>query len=548
MIRLAILWHMHQPFYQDLDTGAHALPWARLHALKDYRGMVDVLEPFPDVRVTFNLVPSLLSQVQAYAAGAGSDRLLEVGLTPADMLTATDRAFMVANGFHAQPDRMIAPYPRYAELHASRDEAAGWSVDDLRDLQVWHKLAWMDPDQLTSDPRLVRLVAKGRGYSEEDKAGLRAVELEWLQSTVGAYRRARERGQVELSTSPFYHPILPLLCDTDAHLAAHPGAARPQRPFRHPIDAREQLARAVRYHRELFGEAPRGVWPSEGSVSNLVVPLVAAEGLGWMATDEDVLARSLGEPLPRDWDGLPLRADLLYRPYEVQAGGAHVRMLFRDHALSDRIGFTYQSWEPHHAADDFLWRVREGARRFTDLDPGPAPVVVVILDGENAWEHYTGGGRPFLRELYARLQAADDVRTVTMAEAAADGAASLPTVFPGSWIHADFHIWAGHQDDQRAWSQLSAARAALDERSPFVPAAARARAYEELLIAEGSDWFWWYGDDHSSPQDREFDELFRRHVRQAYTALGLEPPAELYESNITTGAIGLAGGVMERAE
>jgi alpha-amylase/alpha-mannosidase (GH57 family) len=547
MTRLAILWHMHQPFYQDLSTGDHALPWARLHALKDYRGMVDALEPFPQLRATFNLVPSLLSQVQAYASGTGTDRLLQVGLIPADMLTAGDRAFLVANGFHAPHHRMIAPYPRYAELHAMQEQAAGWSVSDLRDLQVWHKLAWMDPDLLQRDARLVGLVGKDRGYSEEDKAGLRAVELEWLQSTVGAYRRALARGQVELSTSPFYHPILPLLCDTDAHLAAHPEATRPERPFRRPADAREQLARAVRYHLDVFGVAPQGVWPSEGAVSNLVVPIVAAEGLHWMATDEDVLARSLGDELPRDQDGLPLRPEVLYRPYEVQAGGARVRVLFRDHSLSDRIGFSYQSWEPHHAADDFVWRVRESARRFAEREPGLDPTIVVILDGENAWEHYQGGGRPFLRELYGRLQAADDIRTVTMAEAAADGARPLPSLFPGSWIHADFFIWAGHRDDQRAWSQLSAARDAFDDRAPFVPAAGRERALEELLIAEGSDWFWWYGDDHSSPQDREFDEQFRRHIRNAYEALGLVPPAELHESNITTAA-GMVGGVMERAD
>ncbi len=548
MIRLAILWHMHQPFYQDLETGEHALPWARLHALKDYRGMVDLLEPFPDVRATFNLVPSLVRQVEDYASGAGTDRLLRVGLTPADMLTAADRAFLVANGFHASVERLIAPHPRYAELHDTREQSASWAVDDLRDLQVWHKLVWMDPDRLREDPRLASLVRKGRGFSEDDKAALHAVEMEWLQSTVGAYRRAGERRQVELSTSPFYHPILPLLCDTDAHLAAYPAAARPARPFRHPIDAREQLARAVRFHQERFGLPPQGVWPSEGAVSNLVVPIVAAEGLGWMATDEDVLARSLGEDLPRDGDGLPLRAEALYRPYEVQAGGARVRVLFRDHALSDRIGFTYQSWQASHAVDDFLWRVRESARRFSERDPGSDPVIAVILDGENAWEHYEGGGRPFLRELYGRLQAATDIRTVTMAEAAADGARPLTSLFPGSWIHADFYIWAGHRDDQRAWSQLSAARAAFDERAPFVPVAPRDRAYEELLIAEGSDWFWWYGDDHSSPQDREFDEQFRHHIRKAYEALGLVAPVELLETNISTGAAPLAGGVMEPAE
>ena len=419
----------------------------------------------------------------------------------------------------------------------------------MRDLQVWHKLAWMDPDWLTRDQRLIGLVQKDRDFTEEDKAVLRAVELELLQTTVGAYRQARERGQVELSTSPFYHPILPLLCDTDAHLTAHPDAMPPRHPFRWPDRcARAGRSRGSLSYGAVWRSRPLACGRPKAPFPNLMVPIVAAEGLGWMATDEDVLARSLGEPLPRDGDGLPLRPDLLYRPYHVQAGGARVNLLFRDHALSDRIGFHYQSWEPHHAADDFLWRVRESGRRFAERTDGEDAIIAVILDGENAWEHYAGGGRPFLRELYGRLQSATDIQTVTMAEAAAAEARPLASLFPGSWIHADFYIWAGHRDDQRAWSQLADLRTAFNERAPFVTAAARDHAYEELLIAEGSDWFWWYGDDHSSNQDAEFDELFRRHVRNAYTALGLTPPAELYETNISTLPAPDAAGAMTQVD
>jgi alpha-amylase/alpha-mannosidase (GH57 family) len=294
------------------------------------------------------------------------------------------------------------------------------------------------------------------------------------------------------------------------------------------------------------------MWPSEGSVSNAVAALAAETGLHWMASDEDVLSRSLGRPLPRDGHGIPQRADLLYRPYRCEAAPS-VAFGFRDHALSDRIGFVYQSWDPAAAAQDFIERVREGGRRFAAATGGDEATVFVILDGENAWEHYIGGGRPFLRELYGRLQSADDIRTVTMSEACqagpaggeADTTGSLASVFPGSWIHADFYIWIGHADDRRAWSQLVAARRAFDQHSGGVAAADRARALEALLIAEGSDWFWWYGDDHSSAHDPEFDELFRRHVRNVYDALGQTPPAELFQSNITT-PIQSAAGAMHR--
>ena len=534
MVNLAILWHMHQPYYEDLATGEHILPWVRLHAIKDYWGMVALLDEFPGVRVTFNLVPSLVVQVQAFAEGRARDPHLETGLKPAGSLTPAEAAWMVANGFHAPYGRMIGPYPRYAALHAQREARQPFSVDDLRDLQVWHKLAWMDPDLLVTEARLMALVERGGGFSEGDKARLREVELDVLGRVVPAYRAAAARGQVELAASPFYHPILPLLCDSDVHLRAHPGAARPRVRFMRPGDAREQVTRALAFHETVFGHRPTGMWPSEGSVSDEALAVLAEAGVQWAATDEDILSRSLGVPLPRDAHGHAERADLLYRPYRVGSHGPV--LLFRDHALSDRVGFQYQSWEGDRAARDFIERVREAGRRFTaHAGGGEEATVAVILDGENAWEHYPGGGRPFLRALYGGLQAAQDIRTVTMSQAAAGQAGSLPSVFPGSWINADFYIWMGHRDDHRAWDQVSAARALYDERHARVGPADAARALEELLIAEGSDWFWWYGDDHSSDHDREFDDVFRRHLRNAYRALGASAPVVLFVSNISTG-------------
>src|SRR5262245_33441060 len=534
MVKLALLWHMHQPYYEDLATGEHILPWVRLHAIKDYWGMVHVLDEFPGVRVTFNLVPSLLVQVQAFAEERARDIHLEIGLKPAADLTRDEATWLIANAFHAPYGRMIAPYPRYKDLHAAKHAGEAFDVDALRALQVWHKLTWMAPDLLISDERLLALVRKESGYSESDKAVLRAVELEILRDVIPAYRRAQDRGDVELSTSPFYHPILPLLCDSDLHLRAHPNASRVQPPFRRSDDARMQVERAIEYHRAMFGTAPRGMWPSEGSVSDEVVRLASAAGLEWIATDEDILARSLETSLPRDGMGHAERPDAQYRAYRLGEAPNDVACLFRDHKLSDRIGFVYQSWDPDDAAADFVERVREAGQRFANSTGETDAIVAVILDGENAWEHYSGGGRPFLRSLYTRLQQASDIETVTMAEAAAAASGQLATVFPGSWIHADFWIWIGHRDDQRAWKQLAAARDEFDRRREAVEPDDRERALNELLIAEGSDWCWWYGDDHSSDHDRDFDELFRRHLRNAYEALGTNAPEELFETNIST--------------
>jgi alpha-amylase/alpha-mannosidase (GH57 family) len=543
MTRVAILWHMHQPFYQDLATGEHILPWVRLHGLKDYYGMVALLREFPGVKVTFNLVPSLLVQLEAFAEEQAHDRHLELGLKRADTLSEDERAFCVENFFHAHRPTMIDPYPRYADLLAKRAAASDggnrpamqFSTADIRDLQVWHKLVWLDPIYLEGDPRVRALIAKGRDFSEGDKATLRSVELELLQAIVPEYREAADRGQVELSTSPFYHPILPLLCDTDVYLRTHPSSRRPRRRFSHPEDAAEQLARAVDLHTRLFGQRPAGVWPSEGSVSDEVVPLVAAAGFKWMATDEEILSRSIGRAFSRDAAGHLEQPETLYKPYLVgPAGESNVACLFRDHTLSDLIGFHYAAWGAEAAADDFTRRLVEAGRRYTGRTGGREATIAVILDGENAWEHYAGQGRPFLRALYSRLASHAELRTATMSEASATSTDRLRSIFPGSWINADFYIWIGHADDHRAWGQLADARQALDDPAPGLPVAALQRAREELLTAEGSDWFWWYGDDHSSSHDLAFDDLFRRHVRNVYRALEKPIPEELFVTNITT--------------
>jgi alpha-amylase/alpha-mannosidase (GH57 family) len=530
MTRVAILWHMHQPFYQDLVTREHILPWVRLHALKDYYGMVALLREFPTVRMTFNLVPSLLVQLDAFAKDQARDRTLEISLKPAADLSTTDVEFMRRNFFHAQRHRMIERYTRYGELFARR--GGPLTVDELRDLQIWHKLAWIDPLYLEGDARVRGLVTRGSDFSEDDKDTLRRVELEILNRIVPEYRDAVARGQIEVSASPFYHPILPLLCDTDIYLRTHPDARRPRRRFAHPEDAREQLTRAAEYHDRVFGRPPEGLWPSEGSVSDDMVPLAAEAGFKWMATGELILARTIGVTFSRDASGHLEQPDRLYAPYVVHANGSKISCVFRDQVLSDLIGFTYSTWRAETAADDFLNRLCEAGRRYRERTGGEA-LIAIILDGENAWEHYEGGGRPFLRAVYGKLANHPELRTVTMAEACTSATKTLSGIFPGSWIDGNFYIWIGHPDDQRAWSQLADARAVLDGADAAAADVAAAR--EELLIAEGSDWCWWYGDDHSSAHDLEFDDLFRRHLRNAYRLMSKPVPDELFASNISAG-------------
>ncbi len=540
-VRLALMWHMHQPYYLDPETGESVLPWVRLHALKDYWGMAALFDDCPGMHATVNLVPSLVEQVEAYARERTWDRHLVLGLKEAATLDAAEAAWFVQEGFHAHAPTMIDPYPRYAALWRLRAAGQVFDVSALRDLQVWQKLAWVDPDFLATDSRVRRLVAKGHGFDEADKRALRAVELDVLGRVVPAYRAAAERGQLELSTSPYFHPILPLLCDSAAHLEAHPGAALPDPAFRWPADADLQLARAVEAHQRWFGARPAGVWPSEGSVSQLTAAAVARAGFTWMASDEHILVRS--RALTDQATGAAER----FHPHAVTTIDGAVRILFRDHGLSDLIGFTYQSWPTNAAVDDFVSRLRSiGAH----LAGRPGRVTVpVILDGENAWEHYAGGGRPFLRALYRRLAEAPDIEPVQMHVAASGPVMHLERVFAGSWINADFGIWIGHRDDRRAWTQLRVVRERYETLGPSLTDARRRDALDAILAAEGSDWFWWYGDDHSSAHDRAFDALFRQHLRRAYHALGDEVPDDLYRTNISTvvpgddaAVLGLVGG------
>ena len=498
---------MHQPFYKDLWTGEYKLPWTRLHALKDYAGMVEILDEFPTVRQTFNLVPSMIAQIEDYASGAASDPFLDVAIAPAESLNEAQRSFMLRYLFQANVPRIISRYPRYKELYEKRDR---FSVQDLRDLQVLSQIAWFDEDVLARDEELRELIRKGRDFSVDDQAAMARKQRELLQRVLPVYRDFAARGRIEISTTPFYHPILPLVCDTDIAAVSHPGIPLPPR-FHYPQDAREQLCRAKSYMREKFGMEPVGLWPSEGSVSDEALAIAADCGFKWAASDNGVLARTLHR------DAGP---DVTYQAYLWQQNGRQMRMLFRDHYLSDLIGFDYQRVPPDEAAAHFLSRIRENSG-------GREALVPIILDGENAWEWYEANGRPFLRALYGRIAQSPDLEAVTVCEALARFKEQpLDWIFPGSWINANFDIWIGAEEDNRAWELLLDARRAYDSASG-VSEEMRRLAHEELLIAEGSDWNWWYGPEHSSDNRPEFDQLYRDHLSNVYRALGIEAPEAL---------------------
>ena len=534
MIRVLLLWHMHQPFYKDLVSGQYRLPWVRMHALKDYYGMVKLLDEFPDVHQTFNLVPSLMTQIQDYAGGTARDPFLDIAARPAEELSTSDRRFALQYLFHAHPTHMIGRYPRYAELWDrfrgfgfDPDRAVPFFTDqEFADLQVLSQLAWFD-EFFLEEPEIAELVRKASGFSRADQQSLIARQWELIGRVLPQYQSAADRGLIEISTSPFYHPILPLLCDTDAGAASHPGLPLPQRHFAHPEDAREQLKRGLELHERVFGKRPRGVWPSEGSVSEHVLRIAAELGVQWMATDEGVLGRSLNAFFERrEGDRLtPESADRLYTLYRFDAAAGPVHMIFRDHALSDLIGFVYAGMPPQDAASDLIHRIRSSSEAVGNKDV----VVPVILDGENAWETYPQSGREFLRRFYDGIRREPGMEAVTVAEAIAQhrDVRPLPSVKPGSWINANFNVWIGAPEDNKSWDCLSDARDYFSAHGPAAPSDRRELAFDEILIAEGSDWNWWYGPEHHSANDRDFDELYRKHLSNVYQLLGGTPPEAL---------------------
>jgi len=539
-VNLVLIWHMHQPEYKDPATRSYFLPWTRLHALKDYWGMVKILEEFPEVHMTFNIVPSLAAQIQEYASGNFREPWFDVAFAASNDLTRPQRGEILERAFQANLDQLVRRWARFGQLFDAYQSAgaeaciAQWGVQDWRDLQVLSQLAWMDEEYLAHDPVVSALSAKGEGYTEADKQALREKQLELLGRVLPEYASAASRGQIEISATPFYHPILPLLCDTNIARTSNPATPLPYPPFQQPEDAREQLTRARAFHEKTFGRLPAGLWPSEGSVSDPVVAMAADMGFRWFATDEGVLGRSRGLGFDRDSSGFPQNAEALYTPWKIRYGGSEIAGFFRDHYISDLVGFVYSRMDARSAAEDFHRRVRAVGERVSMAKPA---TLAVILDGENAWEYYDKNGREFLRRFYDLVRHDPDIHGLTASEAiaAAGETPTLDHIFPGSWINANFDVWIGNQEDLRAWELLGAARREYqdaarqaEENAPGAPFAGQlARAYESILVAEGSDWNWWYGPEHSTANDAEFDSLYRKHLSEVYAALGREAPNAL---------------------
>lgn len=510
------------------------MPWVRLHGTKDYLDMLLLLDEFPGIRQTFNLVPSLLDQLADYTDHGASDRHLYLSRKPVADLTDEERLEIADSFFSAHFETMIQPYPRYSELHkrcrdsSPRMRLSNLSDQDYLDLQFWSNAAWIDP-MFRGNADISRLLTKGRDFTEGEKNSLLDFQLSILKRIIPEYQKHAREGRIEVSFSPYYHPILPLLVDSEIARMAIPGAELPLRRFVHPEDADVQIGRAVQLYHQLFGEDDPGMWPSEGSVSEAILPILQKHGVRWIATDEEIYFASMNLAQQAGAPGIS-QVNGFHRAFSVAGPEKPIGLLFRDHKLSDKIGFVYSGWEPFRAADDFVNNLKQLDKSFSGS--GEEPIVAVILDGENAWEYYRNDGADFLRALYSRLEREKGIETVLPKElfAANQPIHKLPRLFAGSWINHNFAVWIGHTEDNSAWDLVKQTRDKLVERqsSKDSPAAnVLAQAWEAIYIAEGSDWCWWYGDDHHTDQFLTFDLLFRRHLSRVWELIGLEPPLAL---------------------
>ncbi|MGA8864706.1 MAG: glycoside hydrolase family 57 protein [Gallionella sp.] len=564
-VDLVFLWHMHQPDYRDYASGEFVLPWTYLHAIKDYTDMAYHFERHPKVHAVVNFVPILLDQIDDYAdqfaTGQLRDPLLRLLIHDhSARLSELERQLAFDACFRSNHTKMIAPYPSYKRLwelfnllQAESESALSYLSDQyVDDLLTWYHLAWCGESVRREHALVARLMSKGQGFSFEDRKQLFDLIGELISGIIPRYRKLAESGQIELSATPHYHPLAPLLIDFLSCKDAMPEAPLPTSP--HYPKGKLRVAAHIEYaknsHRIRFGSEPQGMWPAEGAISTETLEVFAAAGCRWVASGEGVLVNSLHQME----QSVPDALHYLYRPYQLESGADGLNCFFRDDRLSDLIGFEYSRWSGNDAATHFVAQLESIAQHASAEE---TPVVSVILDGENAWEYYPYNGYYFLDDLYAKLEIAPDIRTSTYSgylEASKTNPGSaksrtLSRIVAGSWVYGNFATWIGSKDKNHAWDLLCIAKQSFDlvTSSGRLSQEEQDAAEKQLCSCESSDWFWWFGDYNPSNSVASFDHLFRHNLTELYRLLKLPAPSNLSEPISLGTGTPEAGGAMRRA-
>ena len=562
---LVFLWHMHQPDYRDYSTGDFVLPWVYLHAIKDYTDMAYHLEQHPQVKAVVNFVPILLDQLEDYedqfATGQIRDPLLRLlARENLNDLSDEERDLILDSCFRSNHTKMVAPYPSYKRLldifkmlePGGSSALSYMSGQYMADLLVWYHLVWCGESVRREHDIVIEMMSQNEGFSYADRKSLFELIGQLIAGVIPRYRKLAESGQIEISATPHYHPLAPLLIDFNSARESVPDSSLPQSKCYPGGKSRVQahLLSTQKSHHTRFGVTPQGIWPAEGAVSTALLEVLAAQNCRWAASGEGVLANSLHSA-----GKLAERPQYLYRPYRLQGAANSVNCFFRDDHLSDLIGFEYSNWNGKDAALHFVAQLDAIAAHSAESE---TPLVSVILDGENAWEYYPYNGYHFLNDLYTALESRTDIRTTTYGAyldgrdaEPAEGYAkegTLPGLVAGSWVYGTFSTWIGSPDKNHAWDLLCMAKQNYD----MVMAGGRLSdeekqaAEKQLFSCESSDWFWWFGDYNPSHAVESFDRLYRHNLMQLYRLLKLPVPANLCYPISMGGGAAEAGGTMRR--
>jgi alpha-amylase/alpha-mannosidase (GH57 family) len=536
-LNVVLFWHMHQPEYRNLRDGVFHQPWTYLHIIKDYVDMAAHLEANPDARAVVNFVPVLLEQIDDYRkqlndylyhAGNLRDPLL-AALSDAVIPHDTDvRLKLLRDCLKANEHRLINRFPAYRELADMAQSVIDhpqtldyFSEQFFFDLLVWYQLAWMGETVRRNNPSITALIEKQRKYSFHDRKVLIEVIFSLVTDVIGRYRVLAQKGRVELSMTPYAHPITPLLLDFNSAAEAMPDVKLPLAPdypggkersdwhTRHGIEVFERY----------FGLKPTGCWPAEGCVSTEAVQHFSDSGFKWLASGETVLHNSLeASQLPQD--------HCIHDAYRLDNND--ITCFFRDDGISDMIGFKFKDWHADDAVANMIETLKHISAACKNIKE---PIVSIILDGENAWESYPENGYYFLSALYKKLAEEKFINLTTFSDylKLEHEPVQLKKLVAGSWVYGTFSTWIGEKDKNQAWDMLVEAKKVYDEviANNELNDFEMEKAQTQLATCESSDWCWWFGDYNPADSVRAFDEQYRLHLCNLYHYLHREPPEYL---------------------
>jgi len=516
---LAFLWHMHQPYYKDDKDTTTFMPWVFLHAIKDYYDIPWYAQNFPNIKASYNLVPSLINQIESYINHEANDKLLEIMKKDVSSLRSDELDFLQSYLFLPNEKNMIKPIHRYYELflkYKTNNDIKEFDHQEILDSEVLFLLSWCGNYLRTHNDIVKSLLTKQHYFSQQDKSNLIETLIKFLPEILTYYKKLNDDGKITLCTTPYYHPITPLLLDINSAVAARDDVTLPKGVFDFQALGERNTSDAINYFEKLFGKKPTGFWPAEGSVSLATAKLFSKNDLEWFCTDEEILFKTIHN---RDKQNI-------YKNYSLELEGKTIQVRFRDHFLSDAIGFEYSNKDPKTSAKEFVKHLQN---IYDSCDF--SPLVNVILDGENAWEFFPNNAWEFFNELYILLENTPWLQTITMDEISTHCdiiTQTLPTIGSGSWINGNFDIWIGSEEKNKAWELLSLSMEDYKLKQNSLDQVTKEKIEKEFMIALGSDWFWWYGDDHFTVQAKEFDELFRKHLINIYHYMDVEIPSKIH--------------------